>query len=92
MAVHARLGWRNISETRRLDRGMAIAAVQAETADVVGMAERDRLLAHHGGAGRIRGPIQLGKGPRQKAYDENCAEYRDSRKRVRTVMKDLGHG
>src|ERR1035437_3230633 len=43
VAVHARLGRRDAGEARGLDRGVAIAAVDAEPGHVVLMAEREWL-------------------------------------------------
>ena len=92
MAIHASLGRRNVGEPRGLDRGVTIPAVDSEAADMVSMAERHRLFARLRGAGFPCGSIDLHKSPRQKSQDEDGAENRDSRKRVRAVMKDLGHG
>jgi hypothetical protein len=70
---------------------MAISAIQAQTAHVVRMAERDRLFPRlHGPRGVIR-PVQLGDHPRQETQNEDRAENDDPRKSVRTVMKDLRH-
>src|SRR6476646_6296569 len=41
MAVHARLSRRNVRDGRNLDRGVTVAAIEAELADVEFMAERD---------------------------------------------------
>ena len=51
MAGHAGLGRRHAGEGRRLDRGVAIAAVDADVADVVLVAERHRLLDRRAEAG-----------------------------------------
>ena len=45
VTVHARLGRRNAGERTFLDRGMAIAAIDAVIADMVFMAKRHRLTA-----------------------------------------------
>ena len=45
MAVHAGLGRRNAGERRFLDRGVAVAAVDAVAADVPFVAELDGLFA-----------------------------------------------
>ena len=91
MAIHAGLGGRDVGETRSLYRGMAVAAIETESTDMVRMAERHRLFAHLRRPRLVARAVQLRKGPRQKSQNENCAENRDSRKRVRAVMKDLGH-
>ena len=46
MAVHARFGRRNARERRGFDGGMAIAAVDAQTAHVMLMTEWNRLFAN----------------------------------------------
>src|SRR4051794_19698932 len=53
MAVHAGLGGRNIREARILYRGMAVAAIEPEPADVMRVAKRNRLLTSLIGARRI---------------------------------------
>jgi hypothetical protein len=71
---------------------VTVAAVEPEAANVVRMAEGDGLLTNLRGARLIRGAIQLREHPRQKSQNEDSPEYRDSGKRVRAVVKDLGHG
>ena len=44
VAVHARLGRRNVREGGLLDRRVAVAAIDAHAADVMGVAELNRLL------------------------------------------------
>src|SRR5215211_113624 len=44
VAVHARLGRRNVGERGLLDRGVAVTAVNPDAADVMRVAELDRLL------------------------------------------------
>ena len=66
MAIHAGLGGRNVGETRSLHRGVAIAAIQAQTAHVVRMAERDRLFPRLHFARGVIGPVQLGDHPSQE--------------------------
>ena len=57
MAIHAGLGGRNVGETRSLDRGVAIAAIHAQTADVMRVAERHGLFPRLRGARRVVGPV-----------------------------------
>ena len=91
VAVHADLGRWNVGRVGRLHRGVAITAVQAESADMMGVAEGDRLLARLLGASGVKRAVQFGKCPGDKCQDEHCAEDRNARKRVRAVMKYLGH-
>src|SRR5262245_42499204 len=58
VTVHADLrGW-NTGEAGYLYRGMAVAAIDAEPTDVVLVAERHWLLAHHTGLGYVRRAIE----------------------------------
>jgi hypothetical protein len=91
MAVHASLGGGNVGETGGLYRGVAVTAVQPHGAYVMRMAEGHRLFASLCGARLITAAIDLRERPREKSENENSAEYQDSRKCVRAVMKDLGH-
>jgi hypothetical protein len=92
MAVHASLGGWNVGEARSLDRSVAIAAVKANAAHMVGMAERNGLFPGLCGTRIVIGPVQFGEYPGQKAKNEYRAEDGDSRKCIRAVMKDLRHG
>ena len=47
VAGHAGFGRRQSCETRFLHRGVAVAAIESETADMVLVAERYRLIAGH---------------------------------------------
>src|ERR1019366_6673809 len=53
MAVHTSLGGRNAGETRSLNRGVAVAAVNAEPGNVMLMAERHGLRFSHSGVGDV---------------------------------------
>src|SRR5207237_3908408 len=51
MAVHAGLGGRNVRDSRSLDRGVTVSAIETELADVAPVAVRDGLngtVAHVG--------------------------------------------
>src|SRR6266852_7794348 len=63
MAVHAGLGRRNAGEARGLDRGMAITAVDAESGDVVLVAEGYRLRLADSGIGDIGRALDLHRDP-----------------------------
>src|ERR1017187_439160 len=92
MAVHAGLGRRNIGEARSLHGGMAIAAIHAQTAGMMRVAERHGLFPSLIGACCVGRPVQLGEDPGQKGQDENGAEDRNPRECVRAAMKNLRHG
>ena len=53
MAAHARLGGRNPRERAVFDRGMTVAAVYSIVADVMLVAEGDRLAASDADLGYV---------------------------------------
>ena len=92
MAVHARLGGRNIGKAGSLHRGVAIPAIHAEAAHVVRMAERHWLLA---GLRRPRGvvrPAQPVHCPDGKSQNKHGAKDGDPREGIGAAAEDLGHG
>jgi len=89
MAVHTGLRRRNPGETGGFDRCMAVAAVDAESGDVMLMAERNRLRLADAGRSHIRRALDDVEGPTQSCNDENRAENRGARQTIRTAMKDL---
>src|SRR5438552_14165225 len=91
VAVHARLDRRNPREGRLLDGRMAVAAVDADRADVVRVRELDRLLARDGLLRRVRGGLQLIEDPEGEGEEEDRPENRDSRDRVGRAVEDLRH-
>ena len=91
VAVHAGLGRRNAGETRILDRGVAVAAVDAVAADVSLVAELNRLFARDEGAGHPGRAVHFGEQSEQASDDEHRAEDADARDRVGAAMKDLRH-
>ena len=62
MAVHANLGGRHAGELRVFHGGMAIAAIDAQAADMVLMAEGHRLIADDAHAGDVIGTDEIGPG------------------------------
>jgi hypothetical protein len=91
MTVHARLGGRDIGETRGLDRRVAVPAVQPYFSHMMGVAERDRLLARNTG---LRGPgrsAESAEQPTQESYEKHSSEDAYLRKRVGAAMEDLCH-
>src|SRR5437764_3962131 len=91
VAVHAGFGRRNSGETRVLDRGMAIATVNAESGDVMLMAEWNRLRLPHTFVGHVRRALDGVPYPNQRGHDENGAENSSAGQRIRAAMKDLRH-
>jgi hypothetical protein len=63
MARHARVGRRDAGERRGFNRGVAVAALDAQPRDMVLMAERDRLLDKSVDARAPGGDINLGPDP-----------------------------
>src|SRR3954453_5525752 len=78
VTIHARLGGRDVREAGGLDRGVAVAAIEAESTDVVRMTERHRLFTSLRRARLIRRAVDLHRRPREEAHDEDAPEDRDS--------------
>ena len=91
VAVHARLRRRNSGKARRLDGGMAVAAVDAESGDVMLMAERDWLLTLDALIREKRRADDSADHPQDETDDEYRAEDGDARNRVGTSVENLRH-
>ena len=65
VASHTGLRGRQAGEGTLFDRRMAVAAVESETADVVLVAEGDRLLARYRHLGQVVRPIHVHHAPQQ---------------------------
>lgn len=91
VAGHASVRRRNTGEIALFDRGVAIAAIDAELADVMAMAEGNRLLANDAGLRDIRGALDQTQYPKQPADKKHRAEDADFGKRVGARMKNLRH-
>ena len=91
MTVHASLGGRNVREAGGLHGGMAVAAIDPQTAYVMRVAERNRLLARPVWPRGIVRPAQLGEGPTREAQNEHGAKDGDLRERICTTAKQLRH-
>src|SRR5579864_5170714 len=70
VAIHAGLGGRDAGKTRRFHRRMAVAAVDAEPADVVLMAERYWLRLSHSGISEVRRALYFHRHPGQSGNHE----------------------
>ena len=68
---------------------MAIAAIDAESANVMLMAEGRGLRPGHSSVGDIRGALDLRRRPEQHGDDEDGAKDRGARDGIRAAMKDL---
>ena len=89
VAVHADIGGWNTGEARDLNRGVAIAAVDAQAAGVVLMTEGHRLRTRYLGISDIGRALQLDAGPKNDGDDKDGAKNRCPGNCVRTSMKDL---
>jgi hypothetical protein len=70
---------------------MTVAAVKPDPANMMGMAERNRLLASLSSARHIRRAVQFKQHPPHKGQEEYGPKDGNARERIRTVMEDLGH-
>jgi hypothetical protein len=91
VTVHAGFGRRNPGETGVLDRGVAIATVNAEPSDVMLMTERNRLRLADAFVGDVGRALYGVSDPDQRGHDENGAENSGAGQRIRAAMKDLRH-
>ena len=92
MAIDAGLSGWNIGEAGLLHGSVAIAAIEAQRADMVRMAEWYRLIARLFLARLVRPPVQRIAGPCDETDGTNAEYDRHPRRGVRAVMKNLGHG
>src|SRR5713226_5631562 len=84
VAVHARLGGRNVGEARCLDRGVAVATVEPHVTDVMSVTEGNGLLPRDSG---LRGPGRAApraEKPQKESQDEHRSEDACLREGVRT--------
>src|SRR5204862_7332577 len=88
VTIHTSLGGRDVGKAAGFYRGVTIPAVDADTSNVVRVAERHRLFPRLSSARRVIGSAEFGKDPGQKAHHEEGAKDGDPRKRVGAVMKD----
>src|SRR5437016_11879587 len=91
VAIHAGLGGRNPCEPGLLNRGVAVAAINAESCHVVLMAEGNRLRPHHARIRHVGGALNLRRGPEQKGDNEYRSKNCGPRNCISTAMKDLRH-
>src|SRR5437588_501275 len=91
VAIHAGLGGRNPCEPGLLNRGVAVAAINAESGHVVLMAEGNRLRPHHARIRHVGGALNLRRGPEQKGDNEYRSKNCGPRNCSSNAMKDLRH-
>ena len=91
VAIHARFRRRDSCEAGGLDRGVTITAVDAESGDVMLMAEWDRLRLADAGIGHKGRALHDVNDSAQCRNNEYCAENGGAGQRIRAAMKDLRH-
>src|SRR6266436_2484314 len=91
MTAHTRLRGRKACEGGNLDRSVAVAAVNAVVANVVLMAERNRLIAGHIHIGYERSGVNLISRPYGSTQQQQYGHDADFCHAVRAAVKDLCH-
>lgn len=91
MARHAGVRRGNAGKVALFNRGVTVAAINAELAHVMAMAERHRLLAHDAGLGDIRRAFDDAKNPEQPADKKHRAKDADFGKSIGARMENLRH-
>lgn len=92
MAVHACPGGRYAGKRRSLHRSVAVAAIDPQHADVMLMAERDRLHAHVPGIGAVGGTDQHQARAEQAGGTKDRAQQNHPGDGVGAAVEYLGHG
>src|ERR1700688_1298115 len=91
VAVHASFRRRDSGEARSLNRGVAIAAVDAEAGNVMLVAEGDRLRLAHASIGYVGRALDLHRDPTERSNHEDRAENCGPGQGVGAAMKNLRH-
>ena len=91
MAGHTGFGRWNAREIAFFNRGVTIAAIDSQLADVMAVAERNGLFAHHLRLGHIRRAFNGQENPKSSGYDKYSAKNAYLGKRICAGMKKLGH-
>src|SRR3954452_6705235 len=89
VAVHASFGWRNSRESRRLNRSVAIAAVDTKRRDVVLVAERRGLGPSYARVCDIRRALEIHAGPQSKGERKDPHINRGPGNYVSAAMENL---
>jgi hypothetical protein len=91
VAVHARLGRRDVGKGRLFDAGVAVAAVDPHAADVVRVAELDGLFDVDALIGVVARPVEQGEdGPETADEKQNC-QNAEAGIDVAISMEELTH-
>lgn len=91
VACHAGLCRRHAREATFLDAGMAVATIQSQALDVMLVAEWNGLLCGDADIGHVGRTVYRGRHPEKGRHYKECAENAETRKCVRTSMKNLSH-
>ena len=91
MTGHAGGGRRHAGESRCLDRGVAIATIDAEAADVMRVAERHRLMPGDRLVGRVRRHHQRISAANQREGRNQNRNQHNARDRVGNRSEKLWH-
>jgi predicted nucleotidyltransferase len=91
VAIHADFRARDSRKSLGLDRSVAVAAIDPIIADVMLMAELNRLRTSDVSLGDIGRPIDLSHDPDDPGEDEDSAENTELGKGIGAGMKNLGH-
>src|SRR6266478_9147615 len=70
---------------------MAVTAVDAESGDMVLVAEGDGLRLAHSSIGDVRRALDLHRDPTERGNHEDRAKNSGPRQSIRTAMKNLRH-
>src|SRR5437773_8778593 len=89
MAVHARLGRRNSGKARRLNRRVAITAINSERGHMVLMAEGRGLGSSNARIGHVRRTLDLNARPQSKRSRKNARVNRGTRNYISAAMENL---
>src|SRR5262245_48078409 len=91
VAVHAGLRWRDPGKARSLNRGMAIAAVDAFSPNVMGVAERDGLFGAYSLLGHPRRTLQAIQTETQSPQQDHQKREAHFGVSIRAMRKKLSH-
>ncbi len=89
MTVHASFSRRNAGEAGGFDGGMTVAAIDAESGDVVLMAERNWLRLPHTRVSDKWGTLHFVKNPSESSDDKDRTKDSGASQTIRTAMEDL---
>ena len=89
MAVDAGLGRRDAGKARLLNRGVTVAAVDAQPGHMVLVAKRDRLRLSHSGIRDVRRALNLHHGPKQPGHGKNREDHGGPGNGIAAAWKNL---